>query len=292
MGRPRPGPTPGSLPHAAAQGLHHQIVSTETMRVLDQDPIPDVAARAGAARPGRRALTPAIVLGAETASLGVVRALGRHGVPVVVLHYGATDTAHRSRYVTASARICPPHADEAAFVTAVLAAAERYAGALLIPTSDEAVVAVSRNLSALAERYTVACTPWAITATFIEKRLTYELAQRIGVACPRTIAPASRDDVLRYAEDARFPCLVKPSRGYRFVARFHAKMFMAYTREDLLARYEQATAAGCEVLLQEFIPGADGAGVNYNSYWWDGEPLVEFTAGEGCAGGPRRGAPA
>jgi len=221
---------------------------------------------------------PAIVLGAETAGLGVVRALGRHGVPVVVLHYGATDTAHRSRYVTASARICPPHEDEAAFVTAVLAAAERYAGALLIPTSDEAVVAVSRNLSALAERCTVACTPWAITATFIEKRLTYELAQRIGVACPRTIAPASRDDVLRYAEDARFPCLVKPSRGYRFVARFHAKMFMAYTREDLLARYEQATAAGCEVLLQEFIPGADGAGVNYNSYWWDGEPLVEFTA--------------
>src|SRR5256885_15656584 len=115
MGRPRPGPTPGSLPHAAAQGLHHQIVSTETMRVLDQDPIPDVAARAGAARPGRRALTPAIVLGAETAALGVVRALGRHGVPVVVLHYGSTDTAHRSRYVNARARTNPPHENEAAF---------------------------------------------------------------------------------------------------------------------------------------------------------------------------------
>ena len=236
-------------------------------------------------------LAPAIVLGAETASLGVVRALGRHGVPVVVLHYGATDTAHRSRYVTASARICPPHEDEAAFVTGVLAAAERCAGGLLIPTSDEAVVAVSRNLSALAERYVVACTPWEITRTFIEKRLTYELAQRSGIACPRTVAPASRDDVLRYTEDARFPCLVKPSRSYRFVARFHAKMFMAYTREELLARYEEATAAGCEVVLQEFIPGADGAGVNYNSYWWDGEPLVEFTAVKVRGGPPAVGSP-
>ena len=234
---------------------------------------------------------PAIVLGAETAGLGVVRALGRHGVPVVVLHYGAADTAHRSRYVTARARICPPHEDEAAFVTAVLAAAERYAGGLLIPTSDEAVVAVSRNLSALAERYIVACTPWEITAMFIEKRLTYELAQRIGVACPRTITPASRDDVLRYAGHARFPCLVKPSRGYRFVARFHTKMFMVYTRDELLARYEQATAAGCEVVLQEFIPGADGAGVNYNSYWWDGEPLVEFTAVKVRSGPPAVGSP-
>jgi len=261
------------------------------MPVLDQDPIPDLAVRASASRDRRQRLAPAIVLGAETASLGVVRALGRHGVPVVVLHYGATDTAHRSRYVTARARIAPPHEDEAAFVTDVLAAAERYGGGLLIPTSDEAVVAVSRNLSVLADRYTVACTPWEITATFIEKRLTYELAQQIGVACPRTLAPASRDDVLRYAEDARFPCLVKPSRGYRFVVRFHTKMFMVYTREDLLARYDQATAAGCEVVLQEFIPGADGEGVNYNSYWWDGAPLVEFTAVKVRGGPPAVGSP-
>ncbi|HEY6159500.1 MAG TPA: hypothetical protein VIV88_18800 [Gemmatimonadales bacterium] len=236
-------------------------------------------------------LAPAVVLGAETAGLGVVRALGRHRVPVVVLHYGATDTAHRSRYVTARAQVAAPHADETAFVADVLAAAECYGGGLLVPTSDEAVVAVSRNLSVLTDRYTVACTPWEITATFIEKRLTYELAQRIGVPCPRTVAPASRDEVLRYAEHARLPCLVKPSRGYRFVARFHTKMFLVHTREELVARYEQATAAGCEVVLQEFIPGADGAGVNYNSYWWDGVPLVEFTAVKVRGGPPAVGSP-
>src|SRR5207302_3857161 len=129
---------------AAAQGLHHRTMNTETMRVPDQDPISDLALRASATQDRRGAHAPAIVLGAETAGLGVVRALGRHGVPVVVLHYGATDTAHRSRYVTARARIAPPHEDEAAFVTDVLAAAERYGGGLLIPTSDEAVVAVSR----------------------------------------------------------------------------------------------------------------------------------------------------
>ena len=35
---------------------------------------------------------------------------------------------------------------------------------------------------------------------------------------------------------------------------------------------------GLEVMLQEFIPGDDTRGVNYNSYFWNGEPLVEFTA--------------
>jgi transcriptional regulator with XRE-family HTH domain len=135
-----------------------------------------------ARRAPRTGLVPAVVLGAETAALGVVRALGRRGVPVVVLHYGSGDTAHRSRYVVGRARITAPHEDEAGFVADVLAAAARWGGALLLPTSDEAVVAVSRNLSALRERYTVACTPWEITATFIEKRLTYALAERSGVA--------------------------------------------------------------------------------------------------------------
>jgi predicted ATP-grasp superfamily ATP-dependent carboligase len=31
-------------------------------------------------------------------------------------------------------------------------------------------------------------------------------------------------------------------------------------------------------MLHEYIPGDDTQGVNYNSYFWNGEPLVEFTA--------------
>jgi predicted ATP-grasp superfamily ATP-dependent carboligase len=31
-------------------------------------------------------------------------------------------------------------------------------------------------------------------------------------------------------------------------------------------------------MLQEYIPGEDSDGVNYNSYFWNGNPLVEFTA--------------
>lgn len=236
-------------------------------------------------------MTPAIVLGAQTAALGVVRALGRHGVPVVVLHYRPTDTAHRSRYVTKALRISPPERDEAGFVAQLLALADRFGGGLLIPTADEAVVAVSRHLAALERRYTVACTPWAITATFIEKRRTYTLADRVGVPCPRTTVPGSCDDVHRYADSAVFPCLVKPSQGHQFVARFGTKMFRVETRQELLDRYRQATEAGCEVVLQEFIPGGDGEGVNYNSYWWNGSPLMEFTATKVRGGPPTVGSP-
>jgi D-aspartate ligase len=234
---------------------------------------------------------PALVVGAHTAALGVVRALGRRGVPVIVLHYKGTDTAHRSRYATRAVRIASPDVDEAQFVADLLGLADRWGGALLIPTADEATLAVSRHLPSLAQHYTVACTPRDITERFIEKRYTYALAERIGIPCPRTTVPASWDDAQRYADTVAFPCLVKPSRGHQFVRRFGAKMFLVETRQQLLDRYSEAAEAGCEVLLQEFIPGPDENGVNYNSYWWDGAPLVEFTAAKVRGGPPFIGSP-
>jgi predicted ATP-grasp superfamily ATP-dependent carboligase len=236
-------------------------------------------------------MTPALVVGAQTAGLGVVRALGRRGVPVFALHYKATDVAQRSRYATEAVAVSAPDRDESRFVDELLALGDRLGGGLLIPTADEAVVAVSRQYDALATRFTLACTPWEVTETFIEKRRTYALADAIGVACPRTIVPMCREDALAYAAGAAFPCLVKPSRGDQFVARFGVKMFLVADRHELVARYDLATAAGCEVVLQEFVGGPDDAGVNYNSYWGDGEPLVEFTAAKVRGGPPFVGSP-
>jgi predicted ATP-grasp superfamily ATP-dependent carboligase len=55
-------------------------------------------------------------------------------------------------------------------------------------------------------------------------------------------------------------------------------MVRAENLKQMLAMYQQAVNAGMDVMLQEIIPGDDTHVVNYNSYFWDGEPLVEFTA--------------
>jgi predicted ATP-grasp superfamily ATP-dependent carboligase len=44
-------------------------------------------------------------------------------------------------------------------------------------------------------------------------------------------------------------------------------------------------------MLQEFIPGPDAHGVNYNSYYWNGEPLAEFTAAKIRNAPPQIGSP-
>ncbi len=238
-----------------------------------------------------RLSVPVLVVGAQTAGLGVVRSLGRRRIPVVVLHYRSNDVAHLSCFATESVRVPRPDHDETAFVRALLQMSAGYGGGVIVPTSDEAVVAVSRHREILAQHFTVACTPWDVTARFIEKRRTYELAAAVGVACPRTVAPVARGDAEEYAETATFPCLVKPSRGDRFVAQFGTKMFRATSVGELLDGYDRAIAAGCDVVLQEFIPGADDDGVNYNSYWVDGRPAAEFTAAKVRGGPPRLGSP-
>jgi len=73
---------------------------------------------------------------------------------------------------------------------------------------------------------------------------------------------------------------VKPSQGHQYFEAFRRKMVRADGFDQMLAAYREATEAGFEVMLQEFIPGGSSQGVNYNSYSWGGETLVEFTAGK------------
>jgi predicted ATP-grasp superfamily ATP-dependent carboligase len=61
--------------------------------------------------------------------------------------------------------------------------------------------------------------------------------------------------------------------------------------DQAIIAYQQATDAGLEVMLQEIIPGDDSQVVNYNSYFWNGEPLVEFTAQQLRKAPPKIGAP-
>jgi len=93
------------------------------------------------------------------------------------------------------------------------------------------------------------------------------------------------------ARAASFPCLVKPVTGHQYYRVFHKKMVLAQSPTELIEAYREAAAADCAVMLQEFIPGEDARGVNYNSYFWQGEPLVEFTAAKIRNAPPQIGSP-
>jgi len=221
-------------------------------------------------------MLPAIVVSGHTMGLGVARALGERGVSVRMFHHDERDMAHVSRFVECAMRVPHPEKEEQAFIQQLLAMP--LGPGVLIPTSDEAVVALSKHKGELDACYTVACSEWPVTQRFIDKHLTYECAAQAGVAAPRTLMPTHRDDVLAYARVCEFPCLVKPCQSHLYYDRFGTKMKYVESPDEMLRAYEEAALAGLKIMLQEFIPGGDAEVVNYNAYFREGVPLVEFTA--------------
>lgn len=211
-------------------------------------------------------------------ALGVARSLATRGVPVVVVHYDERDMADRSRYVTAAIRAPHPEKKTEEFLGLLLGCADRYAGGVIFPTSDESLTVASRYKTVLEEHFIVACPDWEITRRCIDKKLTYAVAEACGVAAPRTIVPRTWEEVKSYAATVEFPCLVKPCHSHLFYEHFKRKMFRVDTPGQLLAVCEQAAAAGLEVMLQELIPGDDAQVVNYNAYAREGVAVTEFTA--------------
>lgn len=235
-------------------------------------------------------MKPALVVTNHYAGMGIAHGLGVMGVPIVVVAYG--DAAlDASKYVDATVRVPSIDHDEAGFAAALQELAGEYAGGILIPATDTAVVGLSGHKRALEEHYVVACPDWEIVECVIDKSRTYDCAAELGVPAPKTVSPTSVDHAAAIARDFEFPCLVKPKEVHQFQGHFRTKMFCVTSVDELVDRYREAEEAGFEVMVQEYIPGEDSANVNYNSYINDGHTPIEFTARKVRNAPPKYGSP-
>ncbi|HLP80395.1 MAG TPA: hypothetical protein VK141_00210 [Nitrosomonas sp.] len=232
-----------------------------------------------------------IVLSGHTAALGIVRSLGMLGVPVVLIHYGDHDFAGRSRFVSVNLRAPHPEISEEEFINFLLDCSIRFPGAVLFPATDESLVAVARHEELLKQHFLIAGNNWNVTRSFIEKQITYSLAEKCGVPVPRTLIPRSVEEARSCGNEIGFPCLVKPCQGHLYTEHFGNKMVRVDTIAQLEEAYINSRQFSLDVMLQEFIPGDDNCVVNYNSYAREGEVLVEFTAVHIRNGPPLTGSP-
>ena len=237
-------------------------------------------------------LKPAVILSTHTIGTGLMRALGPHGIDIIAVYYDKRDMGYVSKY--ALQRLLAPNPEKfpEQFIDVLVRCAEKHAGGILIPADDATLVIASKFKDLLSAHYTVACPEWPVVQCFIDKKYTYQLAQEIGIQIPKTLFAATLTEAEKYAESVRYPCLVKPCQSHLYFEHFRRKMSKVYSAEQLLAEYKSAMSAGFDVLLQEYIPGPDCDGINYNCYFWDGRPLVEFTAEKVRLYPPDSGVPA
>ena len=232
-----------------------------------------------------------ITLSSHVTGAGVIRSLGEKGVPLVVVYYNKWDMGYVSRYLTDKIKAPHPNKYENKFIDLLVECKRKYTGSILIPLDDETLVAVSRNRDILEKHYIIAFNKWETVRKIIYKKYTYRLAEEIDVHAPATFVPENIDEAEIYGRTVQYPCMVKPCQSHTYFDLFQKKMVKVQNCDQLLNEYKRAYKAGIEVMLQEYIPGDDSLGVNYNSYFWNNEPLVEFTAEKVRLCPPESGAP-
>ena len=221
------------------------------------------------------ALGGALLLGCDYRALGIARSLGRNGVAVDALRSPGEPLAAASRYVRRSIPWPRDPDDHVAFLCELGASRS---GWVLIPTADETAALAARHHEELSEFFTVAVPPWEVLKWAYDKRLTYLLADRVGVAQPRTVLPRDADALRRI--DVRFPAVLKPAVKESFHRLTAAKAWRVDDRDELLTRYDEAVTLvdPAVLMVQELVPGGGDDQFSFAALCREGVPLAWLTA--------------
>ena len=235
--------------------------------------------------------TPVVVLRLDHwGALGIVRSLGRLGVPVYGVHRSGDAPALRSRYCRggflwdldeAPALQSVEYLLSVARSIGACSVAARAAGPpLLVPSNDETALFVAEHAEALRAAYRFQDNPIELVRALYDKRSMHGLARSLDLPTAETAFPTCRDDVLAFCASARFPVMLKGSDGIRLSRRSGIKMVRVRDAGELLARYDQLEdAASPDLMLQEYIPGGEDAQWMWNGYFnADSDCLFGVTA--------------
>ena len=213
----------------------------------------------------------ALVVGGEHPGLGVVRSLGRRGIPVYVLD-DQHSVSEFSRYTTGVVKVKDLR-DERKAVDAVLETGRRFnlRNWILYPTRDETVAAFSRYRPELAEFFRVPTPGWETVQWAWDKKKTYDLAERLNIPCPQTFNPRNADELPSLY--SKLPLAIKPAIKENFFYATGAKAWRAETPEELHRMYAKAALQirPEEILVQQIIPGDGQRQVSYCAFFRDGK---------------------
>jgi D-aspartate ligase len=221
----------------------------------------------------------AVVVGGDYQGLGIVRSLGRQGIPVCIV-----DDEHSisrfSRYSTQFVRVADLR-DERRAIDGLLEIGKRLGlhGWVLYPTREELVAAFSRNRSELSELFRVPTPEWDTVQWAWDKRNTYRLAEELGISTPRTYYPEHLDQ-LSELDGLAPPFAIKPAIKEHFLYATKAKAWCANNHSELKILFQKASAlvGPGEVMVQELIPGGGGQQFSYCAFFRDGQAVGKMVA--------------
>lgn len=222
-------------------------------------------------------LPPCIVLGLETQiALGVVRELGRAGVPVIGIAQSRHALGLRSRYLTR--RIVNERPRSEAMLEQIRTLGEEFGEIPLLTVSEVNLNWLLNNKHSLGKVKAILPSADALSVV-LDKRKTLTVAESVGIAVPRTVEPESLEAILGMAETLSFPVVLKWTEPNAIAPLLAAngisliKAEYALDAKQLIAIGKRYKSLGKWPLIQEYCPGT---GLGQFFFMHEGQALRRF----------------
>lgn len=199
----------------------------------------------------------------RTSAIACIRSLGRAGWRVVAADSDAHSAGFHSRFTAARFVYPAPARSPRAFLEALHAYLTTAPVDLVLPVTDECIHPLVHERARFERLTRLAIAPDAALAQVTDKRVTIELARRLGVPVPETHAVSTPAEARAAAASMRFPLVVKPAISRLYLPEEdRIKSGSVSFASDLaeLDRRMKALAQQPCVLLQSYEPGV-GVGV-------------------------------
>ncbi len=226
-------------------------------------------------RPPRNASTKTVLVteGYERHTLAIVRSLGRRGIHVTVGGGSRISTASLSKYCRRTVKYIPPEEDARGFIESLLEVVKRDRFDVLMPVTDFVPALLADHLDEFAKHTRVAMPPRDIFLRSHDKKRTIRIAQKNGIPVPKTHFIT---DLKQLRSIREFPVVIKPSSKTHWKDGRAVMTKVDYARdgEELKKKYEALHVIAPFPMLQEYVPGETGYGVN--ALFRKGEPRAVF----------------
>ncbi len=197
----------------------------------------------------------ALVIGGDFQGLGIIKSLAINGIPTVLIDSElciGKFSRYKSKFLN-----CPDVKKKSIFLNFLktLAKDENLQGWVVYPNNDEVVRFLAENKEELEEFYRIPTPKWEISKLIYDKKLTYQLADKIGISIPQTFYPKKPNELSKLKLE--FPVIIKPSIRDHFYSKTKCKAIMVRNKEELVKGYKEACLVidPSEVMIQELIPG-------------------------------------
>jgi len=226
-----------------------------------------------------RFLNPVVVVGTGQTALGIVRALGRHGIDVFAVS-DRRDPVVFSKYCKKSFTTNETRNHKDVLRRLLIEIGKGFSRrAVIYPTSDMDALTLAELKNELSDDYLFVVGDKEAVETLVNKKKFYRVLSKAGIVYPQTCFPENVKEADKLASELDYPIFVRPAITQLFSWAFpkSGKGFVAYSPRELVDYYCLATQHEIDVMFQEIVPGPPT-----NSYQLEGyynseyNPLVLF----------------